>query len=89
MADNSEEKISNICVGDNVWTYNTNNNIKEVKEVDYVYKNLTSADELYEIELEDGSTINITGNHKVLLIDNKWVRVDELEENDDILDFDI
>jgi hypothetical protein len=89
MGDNTLKKISDVNIGDYVWTYNTANNIKEIKEVDFVYKNLSHIEDMYEIILDDNNIINITGNHKVLLINGKWKRVDELNENDDILDFNI
>ena len=87
MSNNSLKKISDINIGDCVWTYNTNTNIKEVKEIDYVYKNLSKSDDMYEIELEDNSIIHITGNHKVFLTNGSIKRVDELNETDDIIDF--
>lgn len=87
MADGSKKKISDVIIGDEVWTYNTHEKKKEVKEVDYVYENLSQHNELYEIELENGEIINITGNHKVYLSTNEWKRVDELSEDDDILNF--
>lgn len=89
MSDGSKKKISEVNIGDGVWTYNTDKNRKEIKEVDYVYKNLSKTENMYELELEDNSTIFITGNHKVLLKNNIWERVDNLNENDDILDFNI
>ena len=39
---------------------------------------------MYEIEMESGNIIKITGNHKVLTLENIWKRIDELNENDDI-----
>lgn len=89
MGDGNKKKISEVNIGDEVWTYNTDKNKKEIKEVDYVYKNLSVNDDMYEIELENGDIINITGNHKVLLTTNIWKRVDNLNIDDDILDFNI
>jgi intein/homing endonuclease len=37
-----------------------------------------------ELELENGKILKITGNHKIKLTSGKWVRVDELLEDDDI-----
>jgi len=89
MGDNSLKKISEIKIGDIVWTYNTNKHLKEKKEVDYVYKNLSSNEDMFEIELENNEKIFITGNHKVRLITNEWKRVDELTIDDEIIDFNI
>mgnify|MGYP000688708887 CR=1 FL=1 len=55
------------------------------KEVEFVYKNLSKNNQMYEIELENGDILNITGNHKVLLKTNIWKRVDELDISDEII----
>lgn len=89
MSDNSKKKIIDIKVGDKVWSYNQYKKKKEIKEVEYVYKNLSKGNQMYEIEMENGNIIKITGNHKVLLNNNIWKRVDELLEKDDILYFNI
>ena len=39
--------------------------------------------------MENGQKIRITGNHKVRLVNGEWKRVDELNEYDDILDFNL
>jgi intein/homing endonuclease len=40
---------------------------------------------MYEIEMENGDILKITGNHKVKLIDGSWKKVEELDEYDEIL----
>ena len=89
MWDGTKKMIKDIIVGDNVWTFNELLKEKEIREVEYVYKNLSKSENMYELELENGEFINITGNHKVLLKSGLWKRVDNLSENDDIVDFDI
>jgi hypothetical protein len=52
--------------------------------VDYSIKN--NINNWFEIELEDGTTIKLTGNHKVWLPNLEcYRRVDELTENDEFL----
>jgi intein/homing endonuclease len=41
---------------------------------------------MYEIEMENGTKIKITENHKVLTHNNIWKRVKELTENDEIVE---
>lgn len=85
MADNTEKEIQYVSAGDKVITYNEEKQINEIKEVEYVYKNLSPHNFLYEITLENGKTIKITGNHKVLLTNGIYKRADELTIDDDIL----
>lgn len=87
MSDNTKKEIKDINVGDFVWTFNEETKKREIKEIEYVYKNLSKNQQMYEIELENDEIIWITGNHKVLLIDGTWCRVDELTEKNEILDF--
>jgi hypothetical protein len=87
MEDGSKKMIKDIRIGDNIWTFNELTKEKEIKEVDYVYKNLSKSENMYELELENNEIIYITGNHKVLLKNGIWKRVDNLLENDDIMDF--
>jgi len=85
MSNGEKKKIRDVKIGDSVWTFNEITKEKEIKEVDYVYKNLSKSEDMYEIELENGNSVFITGNHKVLLKSGIWKRVDELDINDDII----
>ena len=87
MADRKKKKISKVCKGDKVFTYNEKKKKKEIHEVDYVYKSLSSHEVIYELEKEDGTFIKLTGNHKVLTKNRGYVRVDDLNIDDDILEF--
>ena len=87
MADGNKKKISEVVKGDKVFTYNEETKQKEIHEVDYVYKNLSSHEVIYELEKEDGTFIKLTGNHKVLTKNRGYVRVDDLNIDDDILEF--
>ncbi len=84
MADNSKKKISDIKEGEYVKTINDKTRKIEDKQVEYVYKNLSENNQMFEIELEDNSIIKITGNHKVKLTNNIYKRVDELTIEDEI-----
>ena len=85
MADGSLKKISTINIGDLVETVNQLSGEIQVKEVEFVYENLSQED-FYEIETEDGRILKLTGNHKVFLKNFIWKRVDELTENDEIIE---
>ena len=86
MANNELKKISEIQVGEYVKTINETTKIIEDKRVEYVYKDLSKNENMYEIEFEDNKIIKITGNHKVLCSDFCWKKVEDLSENDDIID---
>ncbi len=86
MGDDSIKKISQVNVGDLVKTVNEVSGDIEIKEIDYIYKNLSKNQQMYEIELENGEILKITGNHKVRIKGNKiWKRVDELTLDDEII----
>ena len=58
------------------------------KQIFEVYYNGVA--EIYEVEFEDGEVYKFTGNHRLLVIrdgSEQWVRVDELEENDEVVLF--
>lgn len=89
MEDFSKKKIKDIKVGEKVWTLNEKTNLLELKEIEFVYKNLSQNQQMYEIEMENDSIIKITGNHKVLTKNNIWKRADELLDNDEIISIDM
>jgi len=89
LEDFSKKKIKDIKVGEKVWTINEKTNIIELKEIEFIYKNLSKHQQMYEIEMENGNIIKITGNHKVLTKENIWKRVDELNEKDEIISIDM
>jgi len=77
--------IKDIKAGDTVINYSENT--KEFK-TDIVVKqhiNLTnsSSEKMYELEFDNGSKIQVTGNHK-FLTKAGWVRADMLTENHDL-----
>jgi hypothetical protein len=85
MHDGSKKKISDIKIGENVLTINEDTKLNEIKEVVEIYHNNSSGNDMYEIELENGKILKITGNHKVMLRDGTWKRVDELSGSEDLV----
>ncbi|MCK9574819.1 MAG: hypothetical protein M0R51_02445 [Clostridia bacterium] len=68
-----------------VLTYNVNT---ELEEFQYVmnWSILDNIGDWYELELEDGKTLILTGNHRVWLVDLQCYRkVNDLKEGDDFL----
>lgn len=88
MADGTYKPIKDVIIGESVLTLNEKTKKIEENKVKEVYKNLSKDQKMFEIELEDGTSIKITGNHKVQLIDYSWKRADELTLEDEILSFD-
>lgn len=87
MSDGSLKKISDIKIGEYVKTINETTKEIEDKKVEYVYENLSISNDMYEIEMEDGKILKITGNHKVYTKEYIWKKVENLSENDEIIDF--
>ena len=85
MSDGTNKKIIDVKEGDWVKTTNDTTLIIEDRQVEYIYKNLSKSNQMYELEMEDGRIIKITGNHKVKLICGTYKRVDELTLSDEIL----
>jgi ribonucleoside-diphosphate reductase alpha chain len=62
--------------------YDENNDLKPITKLF-----VNGFSETYEITDENGNTYNFTGEHKVKVISKGWVRVDELSEEDEIVNF--
>lgn len=79
--------IKDVKTGDLVLSYNEATNEYEYKDVVEVHKNLASSrnEKIYDIELENGKIITITGNHTVFT-KRGWIRADNLTLEDDILE---
>lgn len=86
MSDGTFKKISEVKEGDLVLTTNDDTLEIESKEVDFVYHNLSKGNQMFELEMEDGTVLKVTGNHKVKLVTGEYKRVDELTLDDEILD---
>ena len=85
LFDNTTKKIKDIVVGDIVKTINEETGLIEDKSVLKLHHNLNKGTQMYEIEMENGDILKITGNHKVKLLDGTWKKVEDLEEEDEIL----
>ena len=85
MSDGSYKPIKDVEIGDFVKTINEENGNIEDKPVVKLHHNLNKGEQMYELEMENGDVLRITGNHKVKLVDGNWKRVDELNEDDEIL----
>lgn len=88
MFDGSKKKIKDIKIGEKVLTKNEKTKKIEIKEIEFVYKNLSINQQMYQIEMENGNILNITGNHNVLTINNILKKVDELSIDDEIVQID-
>ena len=95
MADASRQPIKYIVENEivgKVLSYNTKTGKLEKDDICGHLKNgidvnqKENTHQWYEIELEDGRKIKLTGNHKVYLPDlNCYRRVDELQGNENLL----
>jgi hypothetical protein len=86
MSNGEKKKISDIKIGEFVKTINEKTLQIENKEVEKIHKNISLGEKIYEIELENGSILKITGNHKVFTKEKIWKRIDELNIDDDIIE---
>ena len=79
--------IFNLQAGDAVINRNDAGEFK-TDVVVKVYENLpkSHSEKMYELLMDDGSMLHITGNHEVLTR-RGFVRADELTENDDIVSY--
>ena len=85
LHDETTKKIKDILVGDMVKTINEETGLIENKPVVKLHHNLNKGVQMYEIEMDNGDVLKITGNHKVKLIDGGWKKVEDLNEEDEIL----
>lgn len=88
MTSDGEKTIKEICdekYRGMVLGYNHNSlNFEWSLVIDHSIKE--NNDNWYEIEIEDGKSIKLTGNHKVWVKNkNQYIRVDELVEGDEVL----
>jgi hypothetical protein len=84
MADGTTKQIKDLQIGEKILTINEKN-VKETKEniILKIYKNLNREDK-YEIKLENGKKLTITGNHIIYTKRGK-IRIDKLNMKDEIL----
>jgi Rad3-related DNA helicase len=85
LFDNTKKKIKDIEIGDLVKTINEETGFIENKPVVKLHHNLNKGKQMYDITIDNGDILKITGNHKVKLIDGTWKKVEDLSEEDRIL----
>jgi intein/homing endonuclease len=85
MSDGITKKIKDVDVGDNVVTVNEVTGELENKPVVKLHSNLNKGSQMYEIEMDNGDIIKITGNHKVKLLNGDWKKVQDLDGTEEIL----
>ena len=59
MGDGSKKKICDVNVGETVLTINENTKLYENKQVIDVHHNMSSGNDMYEIEMENGNITTI------------------------------
>ncbi len=87
LADLSEKNVEDICVGDKVASCVTNGLETKENEVLEVYTREYEG-ELVVIELDNGSVLKLTPNHRVYLFDLGWMRADEIQPQDMLYTYD-
>lgn len=85
LYDETTKKIKDIEIGDLVKTINEESGDIEIKPVVKLHNNLNKGTQMYEIEMDNGDLLKITGNHKVMLLNGIWKKVEDLKEEDEIL----
>lgn len=86
LTPNGYTKIMDLKIGDKIINYDEKDNLFKEDEVAKVHKNLSISDgeKMYKLEFDNGSVIEVTGNHK-FLTDCGWIRADELNEVHNII----
>ena len=86
MGDGSKKPIKEVVVGDIVKTVNEKTKAIENKPVVKLHHNISKNNQMYCLTLENGETVKITGNHKVMLKTGAWKKVEDLNVDDDIIE---
>jgi len=85
MSDGTKKRIDCVSIGDSLLTINESTKKIEEKKVKKLHKNLNKGTQMYEVVMENGDLLKITGNHKVKLINGDWKKVEDLNRSDEIL----
>ncbi len=87
MNDRTTKNIKDVVVGDLVITYNEKTKKYEQNKVIKQHQNLvkSSKEKMYELIFDNGISIKVTGNHKILTSNSGYKRVDEITEKDEII----
>lgn len=65
-----------------LYVFDENNNTKKITNLF-----INGYSEVFELTDENGNSFKFTGEHKVKVVNKGWIRVDKLEENDDIITY--
>lgn len=86
MEDGTQKRIKDVKASDRVISYNTITGTFEHDEVEKLHTNLSisSQEKMYRLEFDDGTVLDVTGNHKILTT-RGYVRADELTFEDTII----
>jgi len=76
-----KEKVF-LDVNEDVKVLDKNNDLQNITKLF-----VNGFEETYDIEFNDGLVVSVTGNHKFLTVNRGWVRCDELDLDDDIINF--
>lgn len=83
---NGNKKISDVRIGDQVYSYDEENKRFLWEDVLNVIENPTKEKQKIELEFDDGTKIKCTADHKFLTHNRGWIEAQELTEKDDIVD---
>lgn len=80
--------IQTLEAGDTVINYSETDQAFKEDTVVKLHTNLqhTATEKMYELAMDNGTVIKVTGNHKFLTSNRGWVRADELDKNDNIIE---
>jgi len=87
LGDATLKKISDICPGEEIITWNELSRSFEKKIVDDVWN--SGIRECVEIEFENGKKIICTPEHKILTHNRGWIEAKDLNDNDEIASHDV
>ena len=85
LTEKGMKNIEDISIGDKVYSMNTQNNQKELRKVNAVYRGETS--ETYKIMIGN-EEIQTTARHKFYTADRGWIVASSLEVGEEIIDKD-
>lgn len=86
LTPNGYVKIKDLNEGDVIINYDENNKQFKNDVIIKKYKNIkkSSGEKMYRLKFDDGTSIDVTGNHK-FLTDKGWIRADMLTEEHNII----
>lgn len=82
------KNIENLNIGDDVYSYDETSKKFVIEKIIDVYHNMeiSKNEKMYELVMENGNKLHITGNHKVLT-QRGWIEAKHLLLTDEIINF--